>query len=68
MRVLVASLAASAALIAGAPAVAADPPPGGRPAGTAANPAPQVKGKPAPRATKPKRTRTTIPPAKPKKG
>ena len=68
MRAFVASLAASAILVAGAPPAAADPVPAERPARAAPGPAPEVKGKPAPRAAKPKRTRTTIPPGKPKKG
>ncbi len=67
MRIFVASLAASAALVAGTPSVAADPARVERPERAGASPAPEVKGKPAPRATKPKRTRATIPPAKPKK-
>ena len=68
MRAFAASLVASAVLVAGAPPAAADPAPVERSARAAAGPAPEVKGKPAPRATKPKRTRATIPPAKPKKG
>lgn len=68
MRVCVLVLAASAALVAGAPSVAADAAAVKRPARAAPSSVPEVKGKPAPRATKPKRTRATVPPAKPKKG